>query len=100
MEILGVKSIATATIKFTIDEKQKDGKNVMLKEKDEAGKKGFWTLVSKSLADKLEIGNTITVVCTPVSDLSFATETLGLILHRSDSVSEQLYDRGNYLKDR
>ncbi len=88
-----------AAIKIVIGEMVKEGNNVILHDKDnkEGTNKPFWVSVPKHIAKKLEVGNTVTVVCVPVKDLRFATETLALTLHTTEMSSEQLFDRASYL---
>jgi hypothetical protein len=100
MKIAGCGAIPIATIMMTIGEMQKDGREVMVYDRDaQDGKKKFFVSMPKSLAEKLSVGDFITVVCTPAEDFSFATETLALTVKRAgESISYQLFDRDNYQK--
>mgnify|MGYP003474911905 CR=1 FL=1 len=97
MKVIGCGSIPTATIKMVIATMHKDGNQVTITEKQEGEVKPFWTSLPKHVAAKLAVGDTVTVVCVPVKDLAFATETLAVIKHTSELSSVQLFDRANYL---
>ncbi len=88
-----------AAIKIVIERMQKQGNDIILHDKDNKESTGqpFWVPVPKSVGQKLEVGNTVTVVCVPMKNLSCATETLALVLHTSDMSSRDLFDRDKYL---
>lgn len=97
MEILGCGAIPIAKIKMSIAEMHNDSGQVVLCEKLSMTE-GFWTVVPRHLAKKLTVGDTVTIICVPVKDFKFATETLALMKHTGERMSELIFDREEYYK--
>ena len=95
MEVLGCGSIATVTMKMVIGEMRKEGRNVIIYDQEEVRGKKFFTPIPKSVADKLSVGDTVTIICVPVKDLSFATDTLALTKQIREHHSEQILCRNS-----
>ncbi len=99
MKVLSCGAIPITTITMVIGEMHNDGRNVILTDREMRGEdRPFWTPVPKHVSKKLNVGDTITVVCVPVSGFSFGTETLAVKKFTGERTSEIIYDREDYSK--
>src|SRR5204862_76826 len=96
MNVIGCASIPVAVIKMVIGGMDKEGSQINLREKPYSEGKSFWIPVSKSVAEKLQIGNEVTIACVPTKDLEYAHEALAVKLRLSENSSRVIYDRANY----
>jgi hypothetical protein len=97
MKMLNCGSIPTVTIKMEVAEIENEGGKAWLREKKREEGKGFYLPVSKSVAKKILVGDSVVAVCVPINGLEFATDTLALSLHRKGGLNEVLFDKGDYL---
>lgn len=78
MKIHAVSSMPLLTISMEVGEKINSDGGVMVYEINN-GVRGFFTFMSRAVANKISVGDTIKAVCNPVKDLSFGKETFAVL---------------------